>query len=164
MKGFGKATLMGNIVADPELRQTSNGKSVVGFTVAINDKKPNGDEETTFVDVTAWEGLADVIAEYKVKGDPIYVEGKLRMERWQAKDGSNRSKLSVTARDVVFLPKGGEEGTSQASSSRSSSAGSSSRVRNAQRQASAAATDPEDDFDDIPFHHLPNNRIVTEVL
>lgn len=161
MKGFGKATLMGNLTVDPELRQTSGGKSVVSFTVAINEKKANGDEETAFVDVTAWEGLAELVAEYKVKGDPIYVDGKLRMEKWQAKDGSNRSKLSVTARDVVFLPKGGEDSAS--SSSRSSSAGGSSALRSGQRRAAAAASN-EDDFDDIPFAHLPNKRIVEGIL
>src|SRR5438128_2551599 len=69
----------------------------------------NGDrqQETTFVDVTAWNQQAEVISAYCQKGRPVAVEGRLEQERWETPTGEKRSRLKVVAQRVTFLPGNG---------------------------------------------------------
>ena len=59
-----------------------------------------------FFDVTAWRELGEAIANYKKKGDPVLVEGRLQYRSWEAEDGSKRSKVDVVADNVQFLGRG----------------------------------------------------------
>ncbi len=56
-----------------------------------------------FFDISAWRELGETIANYKKKGDPILVEGRLQYRTWEAQDGSKRSKVDVVADNVQFL-------------------------------------------------------------
>lgn len=113
MKGYAQAVVVGNLVKDPEVRQTGGGRTVVNFSMAVNTSR-GSEEQVSYFDVTAWEGLGDTIAQHKKKGDAILVQGNLRQERWES-NGQNRSKVAITAREVTFLPRGGE--TTQGGSS-----------------------------------------------
>lgn len=94
-------TVIGNLVADPELRQTNNGKSVMNFSLAYTPRKPDGtDGQTSFYDITAWEYLADNIAASVKKGDRLIVVGRLSQQKYQDNDGNNRTKLVITADEV----------------------------------------------------------------
>ena len=111
MPNFNKVLLIGNLTHDPTERKTASGKAVASFAIAINRTfhKTDGTEKDTvcFVDVVAWETLADVCAQYLKAGSLVFVEGELSDNRWE-QDGKKRKKLSVVARSVQFLSKPSE--------------------------------------------------------
>ena len=97
---------MGNLTKEPELRYTSSNVAVCNFSLAVNrvytDSQGERQEETTFIDVVAWQRLAEVCAEYLSKGKPVFVEGRLQQRSWETESGK-RYKLEVVARSVKFL-------------------------------------------------------------
>jgi single-strand DNA-binding protein len=113
MNSVNTVVLLGHLTRTPRLRNTSSGKAVCDFGLALNGRwlDLNGDskQETTFIDVTAWNQQAEVITEYCQKGRPIVVEGRLEQERWETPTGEKRSRLKVVAQRVTFLP--GRDGT-----------------------------------------------------
>src|SRR5450631_1263898 len=132
-RSFNQAILMGNLTRDPELRQTPNGQNVVSFSLALNrsykDSSGEWKEVTDYVDIVAWAGLAERVAQYLTKGRRCMVVGRLQSRSWE-QDGQKRSKVEVLANDVTFLDsrgEGGGEGGSSASSSASSEASSGSK-------------------------------------
>jgi len=102
-----KVFVAGNLTRDIELRYIPSGTAVVDTTVAVNERRKQSDgsftEETQFVDVTLWGRQAEVMAEYCKKGSPVHIEGCLRLDRWEAEDGSKRSKLKVVAQRMQLL-------------------------------------------------------------
>lgn len=147
MPNLNKVMLMGNLTRDPELRYLpTNNTPVCSFGIAINRKWKGQDgqqnEETTFVDLEAFGRRAEVINEYLRKGQPVFIEGRLKLDQWQDRDGNNRSKLKVVVDTFEFLASGGDGNTS----SRQSRGGASSRAT-AQQQGDHQPIDE----DDIPF-------------
>lgn len=104
---FNKVILIGNIGQSAELRYTVQGTPVVNFTVATNERRrnQNGEEETTttWFRVTLWGKLAENLAKYLQRGKQVFVEGRLRLEEWEDRDGKTRYQLSVTATDIRLL-------------------------------------------------------------
>lgn len=97
---------IGNLTRDPELRNTSTGKAIASFSLAVQDSK-----ETIFLDFEAWEKTAELVCKYKKKGEPLAVEGRLKVDSWQDKDTQKkRSKVIIVAERIEFLSggKGGE--------------------------------------------------------
>ncbi len=98
-------SLAGNLTSDPETKDLPAGK-VVNFGIAVNRRWKGKDgvpqEETTFVDVAAWSKTGEFIAKYFKKGRGIYIEGRLKLDQWQDKDGGKRSKLTVVADNAQF--------------------------------------------------------------
>src|SRR5437660_11105287 len=109
MVSFNRVVLAGNLTRDPELRFTRNGIPVCEFGLAVNRVRSKS-EEVDFFGITAWRELGETIANYKKKGDPILVEGRLQYRTWEAQDGSKRSKVDVVADNVQFLGRGGDIG------------------------------------------------------
>lgn len=113
---FNKVFLMGNLTRDVEVRQLPSGGSVANIGLAVNRRFKTQDgqarEETTFVDCEAWGRTAEVMAQYLAKGRPVFIEGRLRLDTWQDKDGGNRSKLKVVVENFQFVDSrgGGDEG------------------------------------------------------
>jgi len=108
MSNFNKVLLMGNLTRDPELRYLPNQTAVVSFGLAVNRrwKGPQGEdrEEATFVDCTAWAKQAETINQYCQKGKPIFIEGRLKYDTWEDKQGGGkRSKLSVVVESFQFI-------------------------------------------------------------
>lgn len=107
-KSLNQVTLMGNLTRTPELRQTPNGQSVVGFSLALNrsykDANDEWQEATDFIDITAWGKLAEQISERLDTGNRVLVSGRLQSRSWET-DGVKRSKVEVLAQDVTFLDK-----------------------------------------------------------
>ena len=99
--------LQGNLTRDPELRHTADGKPVANFTLAHNDGWGDN-EHCSFVDVTAWGKTAEFVAKHFTKGKAAMVGAKLRQEKWQTKEGENRSKIVLVAFSVDFA--GGKAG------------------------------------------------------
>jgi single-strand DNA-binding protein len=104
---FNRVILMGRLTRDPELRYTPNGKAVVSFSIATNRRYRGGgeevQEETTFIDCEGWSKQAETIAQYLTKGQPIFVEGRLKLDQWESPEGSKRSKLKVVVERFQFV-------------------------------------------------------------
>jgi single-strand DNA-binding protein len=102
-----KVFLIGNLTRDPELKYTSSGTAVANFGMAINRKytDANGEksEDVCFIEIVAWNRLAEVAGEHLSKGRPVFVEGRLQMDSWEQEDGQKRSKLKVVAQSIQFL-------------------------------------------------------------
>ena len=141
MVSYNRVILAGNLTRDPELRFTNDGIPVCSFGMAVNRRRSRS-EEVDFFDISAWRELGETIANYKKKGDPILVEGRLQYRTWEAQDGSRRSKVDVVADNVQFLGRGGDaEGSS-----------GDQRGRAGARASSRDDVDlNEEDFEDIPF-------------
>ncbi len=106
MSNYNKVLLMGRLTRDPELRYTPQGTPVADIGLAVNREYTAGDErrkETTFVDVTAWRRQAEVICQYLTKGSPVFVEGHLVTDTWEAQDGQKRSRLKVVLEGFQFI-------------------------------------------------------------
>ena len=103
MASYNRITLIGNITKDPELRQTTSGISVTSFSVAVNEKLKDGTEEVTFVNCVAYDKKAELICRYIKKGNPLFVEGKLKSRTWTDKNNNKRTEWEVLINEVVFL-------------------------------------------------------------
>jgi single-strand DNA-binding protein len=116
MANLNKVMLMGNITRDPELKYMPNQTAVCDFGLAINRTWTGQDgvkkEETTFVDCSCFGKTAEILSKYKKKGDPLFVDGRLKLDQWEAQDGTKRSKMRVIVENFQFLnrsagPQGG---------------------------------------------------------
>ena len=108
MASYNKVILMGNLTRDPELKFLPSGTSVANFGLAMNERytdRQSGEqkESVCFVDVEAWGRQAEIANEYLTKGRPVFVEGSLKFDSWEAEDGSKRSRLSVRAFRIQFI-------------------------------------------------------------
>ena len=106
-----KIIAAGRLVRDPSLKYTPSGKAVCSFGIAVNRKRGDA-EEATFLDCEAWEKTAELIDKHLSKGDPIFIEGSLKQDRWETKDGQKRSKLVCNVFNFQFIgpPKHAEKG------------------------------------------------------
>lgn len=103
-----KATITGNITRDPELRQTQGGTSVLTIGVAVNDRRKNQqtgewEDYPNFIDCTIFGKRATGVAPHLEKGMKVAIEGKLNQSRWQAEDGTNRSKIEIIVDEIEFM-------------------------------------------------------------
>ena len=108
MASFNKVILMGNLTRDPDVRPTgATGMKVARLGLAVNERRRdrNGmvQEFPVFVDVDAWDKLAELCGQYLSKGRAILVEGRLQMDTWE-KDGMKHQKLKIRAATVKFMP------------------------------------------------------------
>lgn len=105
---YSKAFLGGRLTRDPELRHSQGGMAIASLSVAVNEKR--ADKETvSFIDCTAFAKTAENVHRFFKKGDPIFVEGRLKQDSWEAQDGSRRSKLVVYVDRFEFLGGKGEK-------------------------------------------------------
>lgn len=106
MAGETQITVVGNLVADPELRFTSTGQAVVTFRVASTprylDKQTNEwrDGESLFLSCNAWRQYAENISESLTKGMRVIVVGRLKQRTWETKEGEKRTVMEVEVDDV----------------------------------------------------------------
>lgn len=127
MASFNRVTLLGNCTRDPEQRYTPSGTAVCELGLAVNEtrKGQNGEriEDTVFVDVTLWGRTAEIATEYLQKGAPVLIEGRLKLDQWQDKEGQKRSKLKVVGEKLVLLGGGRGQGGGQGNSGGQSQGG-----------------------------------------
>lgn len=96
--------LQGRLGRDPEIRQTTTGKQVATFTLACDRgrKDANGRTTADWIQIVAWDRLADFAAKWLTKGQMITVDGRLQSHTYQAKDGTNRTAVEVVANNINF--------------------------------------------------------------
>lgn len=97
-------TIMGRIVATPELRTTASGTSVTTFDVAIDRRfnKQGEEKKTDFLTVVAWKSTAEFVCKYFSKGQMIAVQGYIQTRLYEDKDGNKRKAVEIVADNVSF--------------------------------------------------------------
>lgn len=109
---FNKITIVGYLGRDPELRYTPQGTAFCKMSVATTERRKNvagqTEEHTTWFRVTAWGRQAELANEYLAKGRQVYLEGRLRLEEYNDRDGNMRISAEVSATDIQFLGQRGE--------------------------------------------------------
>src|ERR1043165_285489 len=116
---FSKGMIIGNLGRDPEMRYTPNGRPVTEFSVAVSHRSRDAqtgewsDDQTDWYRVTVWGDRAERTAEEFKKGNRVFVEGRFRTREYDAKDGTKRTSLEITADNVIALERRGsdEEGS-----------------------------------------------------
>lgn len=107
MISLNRATILGRLTRDPEMRYTPNGRAVSNFGVATNRRFKTADgtiqDQTEFHDVVAWGKLAEIAHQMLHKGEPVYVEGRLQTRSWESPDGNKRQKTEVVAESLIAL-------------------------------------------------------------
>lgn len=167
MASFNKVLLMGNLTRDPELSYLPNNTPVVEIGVASNRRfrRQDGEmgEETLFIDCRTFGRTAEVVNQYFRKGSPIFIEGRLQLDRWEDRDGNKRSKYRVMIEKFEFLDSRSDSNSgSGGGGTRSSSGGgydsrssddsySSDNGGGYERGGSSYQGEPPMDDDDIPF-------------
>jgi single-strand DNA-binding protein len=103
-----KVQIAGRLTRDPEVRFTTSGTAISDISLAVSrfwkNDKGESQEETDFIDVTAFGRSAEIIEKHLHKGSPIFVEGRLKLDQWDDKQtGAKRSKLKVIAKSMQFV-------------------------------------------------------------
>lgn len=121
MSGINKVILIGNLGKDPEVRYLDSGVAVANLSLATSENYKNKDGErvtqTEWHDVVLWRGLAEVAEKYLKKGSSVYVEGKLRTNKWVDKDENTRYKTEILADKLTMLGKSNSQESSIENSS-----------------------------------------------
>ncbi len=146
-----KVILIGRLTRDPELRYTPNGTAVCRFTLAVNRRFNR--EQTDFIDIVAWRGLAENCANYLGKGRLAAVDGSLQVRSYEGQDGQKRKAIEVVADDIRFLDRGGTGSSEAGSSSFRGSKASKDQWEDLGREVSLDEIDFVDstEDDEIPF-------------
>lgn len=105
-QGFNKVILIGNLTADPELGQTTSGLSVCSFSIAVNRRKAQNEQDTKcdFINVVAWRERAEFVSRYFKKGNPILIVGQIQTRSYTDNSGNKRTATEVLAEEVSFVP------------------------------------------------------------
>jgi single-strand DNA-binding protein len=107
MASLNKVMLIGNLTRDPDVRMLSNGRPVCNFGLALNrnykDSEGNRKEEVTFVDVECYGPRAEAVGRFFTKGRSIFVEGRLKLDQWESKEGEKRSAIRVVLDNFEFV-------------------------------------------------------------
>ena len=106
MASFNKVILIGNMTADPELKQTAAGISVCSFSIAINRRFTKGEQNqqtVDFINIVTWRQNAEFVSRYFKKGNPILICGQLQTRTWTDNQGQKRYATEVVADEVTFV-------------------------------------------------------------
>ena len=111
-------TISGNLTRDPELRATASGTAVLGFSVAVNDRRKNQqtgvwEDHPNYIDCTVFGARAEALANILHKGSGVTVQGKLRWSEWE-REGQKRSKIEVVVDEIALHDKKGAAPADQA--------------------------------------------------
>lgn len=113
MRGLNKVMIIGNLGADPEVKQFSNGGSIANITVATSEQwtdKQSGEkrEATEWHRISLANRLGEIAAQYLRKGSKVYIEGKLNTRKYQAQDGTDRYVTEIKAFSMQMLDSANE--------------------------------------------------------
>lgn len=133
--------IQGRLACNPEMRQTTTGKSVASFRIACSRgrKDANGHDLVDWIPVVVWDGRAEFVCKYFQKGDMIILAGRVQSRTYTDKNGSNRSVLELVANEVDFA------------GSKSSGGGSNSVPTGGSYNEPTVQYDEIEDEGDLPF-------------
>ena len=150
---YNTITVVGNLTRDPEIRYVDgSGKAVTKFSLAINRKTKAGDE-TMYIDIVAWERLAEICNQYLKKGMSALVEGRLVVRDYTNKDGEKKKAVEIVANVMQMLDSKGksEGGENDGSRNDNNSRNASAQTRTPATAAVAHGGFDDDDSAEIPF-------------
>ena len=113
MASFNKVILIGNMTADPELKQTAGGTSVCSFSIAVNrrfSKSEQAQQTVDFINIVTWRQSAEFVSRYFKKGNPILICGQLQTRTWTDNQGQKRYATEVIADEVSFVTSAAQSG------------------------------------------------------
>ena len=130
-KTINRVELLGRVGADPEMKYTASGTAVTQLRLATDRARKNAEDATDWHTVVVWDRLAEAVNQYVLKGQRIYVAGRLVQNSWEGDDGQRRYRTEVHAQEVVFLD--------------------SSRNGNGNGDYASTGVNPQTDDEDLPF-------------
>jgi single-strand DNA-binding protein len=158
MASINKVILIGNLGKDPEVRHLEGGVAVARFPLATSEtfKDKNGDkqERTEWHNIVVWRGLAEVTEKYLKKGQSVYIEGKIRTNSYQDKEGVQRYSTEIVADNMTMLgsrTEGGSGNSNGSSYEQSSAAANAPTSTSSKGNASSSSFSAEQEPDDLPF-------------
>lgn len=159
MAGLNKVLLIGNVGGDPEIRTLPSGSKVANFSLATsetyNDRNGQRQTQTEWHRIEIWDGLANVVEQYVKKGDPLYIEGKIKNEKWTDQNGQERTGVRIRGLAMQMLGRAG--GDNSTSGNDYSSSDSSYGNQNSGDNGGSDMKEPDPQFttgtdeDDLPF-------------
>jgi len=124
--GINKVILVGNVGKDPEVRHLDSGVAVTTFSLATSETYRNKEGQkvtnTEWHNIVLWRGLAEIAEKYVKKGNPLYIEGKIRTRSWDDKDGNKRYTTEIVADNMQML--GSKQGNEETAASAPENTGS----------------------------------------
>lgn len=142
MPNFNNVVFIGHLTADPMFKQVGQG-TVGQFTLAANRKGKRKDgsvsEEVCFIDIEVWNSQADVAKKFLKRGSAALVAGRLKQAKWQAKDGTERSKHIIVCETLQLI--GGANTTDNTTTTTTTSKPATPK----------SAPAKQEEFDDLPF-------------
>ncbi|MCD4672891.1 MAG: single-stranded DNA-binding protein [Anaerolineaceae bacterium] len=106
-RGLNKAMIIGCLGRDPEMRYTPSGRPVTTFSVATNRSWTSNEgeqhTETEWFNIVAWGSLAEICKEHLVKGQQVYIEGRLQTRRWEDTKGCKHNSIEIVANEMMIL-------------------------------------------------------------
>lgn len=145
-------TVMGRLTRNPELRQTTAGVPVCGFSIAVDRdfKNSNGEKETDFFDIVTYRNTAEFVSKYFIQGSVIVVSGRLQTRKWTDREGNKRSGVEIVADSVYFGGGKREEGGSYGGEYTGTDSGY-YKDRTPSNVAPPAPAPAVDDFSEVDF-------------
>jgi len=157
MASYNRVILMGNLTRDPEYKTLASGQNVCRLGLACNRSFKNRQtgtvtQEVCFIDIDVWGAQAESCQQFLVKGRPVLVEGRLKLDSWE-QDGQKRSKHSIVADRVTFLQGSADEAAHHDSSSAQDDFAAVSAAPNVVRATGEVNLkgQPKPFEDDLPF-------------
>lgn len=103
-----RVIVSGNLTREPEVRTTASGNPVMGFGIAVNDRRKNSqtgewEDYPNFIDCTMFGARAQSVSRFLSKGSKVAIEGKLRWSRWETNEGQKRSKIEIIVDEIEFM-------------------------------------------------------------
>jgi single-strand DNA-binding protein len=102
MANYNRIILVGNVVRDPEIRYVQSGSLVAKFTIAVN-RRTKQDDTVDYIDIVAWDKLAEASNTYLTKGTPVLVEGRLALRQYESKTGEKHKAAEVIMSRMQML-------------------------------------------------------------
>ena len=157
MASFNKAILIGNLTADPELKQTQGGESVCSFTIAVNRKMAKNNE-CDFFTIVAWRKNAEFVCQWFKKGNPILVCGQLQVRSWTDNQNNKRYATEVIADEVSFVASAPQQNTAPTQPAPQSSGVPNPIQWGNPNYTPAAYTQPSFNASTPQFEEIPNDE------
>ncbi|NEM99617.1 single-stranded DNA-binding protein [Pontibacter burrus] len=155
MASVNKVILIGNLGKDPEVRHLEGGVAVARFPLATSetfkDKTGQRQEKTEWHNIVLWRGLAEVAEKYLRKGQSVFVEGKIRTNQYQDKEGVQRYSTEIVADNMTMLGGRGEGGSSEGGTNYQGGNTAAAAGSFGGGSTAAAGVAQNDEPDDLPF-------------
>jgi single-strand DNA-binding protein len=149
---YNKAIIIGNVVADPEVRTTPSGQQVCSLRVATNrvwtDQSGTKQTKTEFHSVVLWRRLAEIASQYLRKGGMVMIEGRLETRSWDDQAGNKKYRTEIIGENMQLGPKGFSQGSSEQPNKPQQPA---SKNEEPKEEIPIIEEDEEIDVKDIPF-------------